>query len=473
MLSESTQLKMNSTRVEKARYFSVWRWHFYAGLYVIPFMLMLCVTGIIMLFDSDIEQLRYGQMLTVEAAGDPLPVSEQLDAVREAFPDYSVTQFIPSGDAHLANRFSISSPSGESVFALVNPYSGAVQGTIDRSHSVYQWANKIHSTLLLGDSGDYLIEVAASLGILLLVSGVYLWWPRNSASRAGFLRLRFASGKRVWLRDLHANIGGVLSLALLFFLISGLSWTGFWGKQLVQAWNTFPAYYTWGDKPKSELTHTSLNHGAEKEMPWNLEQTPLPTSHDHSKMGHSDGFMPAHGVNIDQIVNQAKVLGFSHYRVYFPQSATGVYTVAANSMAGDVTDPRLDRTSHFDQYNGQLLVEVTWNDYSPFAKWMAASVSLHQGDLSLLNKIANLFICLAFMVFCVAAVVMWWLRRPQARGGLGAPPKFEHQGVWKVALLTLVVLCLAFPLGGGTIVLVLIFDWLMVRHVPRVKRALS
>lgn len=29
-------------------YFAAWRWHFYAGLYVIPFLIMLAVTGALM-----------------------------------------------------------------------------------------------------------------------------------------------------------------------------------------------------------------------------------------------------------------------------------------------------------------------------------------------------------------------------------------------------------------------------------------
>ncbi|MCV5390497.1 PepSY domain-containing protein, partial [Escherichia coli] len=87
---------------------------------------------------------------------------------------------------------------------------------------------------------DRLIEISASLGILLLVSGLYLWLPRDNASRAGFLKIRIAQGSRILLRDVHANLGGVLSLVLLFFLISGLSWAGIWGAKMVQAWNTFP-----------------------------------------------------------------------------------------------------------------------------------------------------------------------------------------------------------------------------------------
>ncbi|OXE28569.1 hypothetical protein CA163_33215, partial [Vibrio parahaemolyticus] len=89
--------------------------------------------------------------------------------------------------------------------------------------------------------------------------------------------------------DVHANLGGVLSLVLLFFLISGLSWAGIWGAKMVQAWNTFPTYYTWGEKPESILTHKDLNHGSSEEMPWNLELAAVPESkdkpaHDHANM---------------------------------------------------------------------------------------------------------------------------------------------------------------------------------------------
>ncbi len=58
---------------------------------------------------------------------------------------------------------------------------------------------------------------------------------------------------------------------------------------MVQAWNSFPTYYTWGEKPESTLTHKDLNHGSSEEMPWNLELVAVPESkdkpaHDHANM---------------------------------------------------------------------------------------------------------------------------------------------------------------------------------------------
>ena len=40
-------------------YLAAWRWHFYAALYVVPFMLILAVTGTIMIYANIFED-RYG-----------------------------------------------------------------------------------------------------------------------------------------------------------------------------------------------------------------------------------------------------------------------------------------------------------------------------------------------------------------------------------------------------------------------------
>ncbi len=65
MLRNSTKPQLKETSRAKSIYFMTWRWHFYAGLFVIPFMLMLSVTGLVMLFDDEIELARYETTLKV------------------------------------------------------------------------------------------------------------------------------------------------------------------------------------------------------------------------------------------------------------------------------------------------------------------------------------------------------------------------------------------------------------------------
>jgi len=470
----------------KSRYFLTWRWHFYAGLFVVPFMLMLSVTGLVMLFDDEIEFNRYQSVLAVTPETSTVATSLQMDNVQKGFPGAKVTQFVPSASADLANRFSISLESGKTLIVAVNPYNGNIQGMIDRSDSWYALANDIHGTLLLGEWGDYLIEIAASLGVILLVTGIYLWLPRDNASKAGFLKVRITNGSRILIRDLHANIGGLLSFVLLFFLISGLAWASVWGGQFVQAWSSFPAE-KWDDVPLSTQNHASMNHGSEEEMPWNLELTLMPESHDHAAMlaaesrAMQDDTNIVHHVSkhtsaklgIDEILDQADMLGFTTFKLNLPRSETGVYTLAANTMGGDITDPRLDRTTHIDQYTGKVLADVTWNEYNPMAKFMAAGIALHQGDVSVLNKVVNILFCLAFIFIAISGVVMWWLRRPRDSKVLCAPPRFEHEGIWKVGLITIVLLSFTFPMAGGTIAVALFVDWLVFSRVNKLKLALS
>lgn len=157
-------------------------------------------------------------------------------------------------------------------------------------------------------------------------------------------------------------------------------------------------------------------------------------AHDHANMKEEMAYAGNHDAfSIDDIILKAEMLGFTGYKLFLPRSEAGVYTVAANSMGGDISDPRQDRTSHFDQYSGRLLVDVTWQDYSPFAKFMAAGVSLHQGDVSILNKVLNVVFCLAFILISITGVVMWWIRRPSRSAALGAPPKFQQDSIGSLA----------------------------------------
>ncbi len=100
---------------------------------------------------------------------------------------------------------------------------------------------------MIGTVGDRLVELAAGWGVMLVVSGVYLWWPRGKSS-AGVLWPRLNSRGRVLWRDLHAVTGFWGAALLLVMLLSGMTWTGFWGKQYAELWNLFPAAM-WNNVP--------------------------------------------------------------------------------------------------------------------------------------------------------------------------------------------------------------------------------
>ena len=66
-----------------AFYRLVWKWHFLASLYVLPFMAMLAVTGGIYLYKPFIEERLYADRLNVEVGTQQQSYEAQLAALSD------------------------------------------------------------------------------------------------------------------------------------------------------------------------------------------------------------------------------------------------------------------------------------------------------------------------------------------------------------------------------------------------------
>lgn len=460
------QQNPGSASLSTKLYMAAWRWHFYAGLYVIPFLLMLAVTGMLMvtanLFDD-----RYGVDRDVAVGSGPvLSVIDQAKAALDAVPGGNLSLYVAPAAADRASQFTVNTEAG-SLLVSVNPYTGQVVDTGSQADSLYGWANDIHGTLLIGDTGDLLIELAAGLGIVLVITGVYLWWPRDGRPFFSALVPAFRARGRLFWKELHAATGIWFGAILLVFLVSGLAWTNIWGGQFVQAWSTFPAE-KWDNVPLSDSNHASLNHGPLEEVPWGLEQTQLPAS---GSAAGTPGVPEGQPVNLNSVVALAQAIGFSgQFRVNLPSGETGVYTISKDSMDGDSPDPTSDRTVHVDRHTGNILAEVGFADYSLAAKSMAVGIAFHMGDTGLWNAVLNIVFCLAIILMSLTGIAMWWMRRPGGAGRLAPPPKPRDMPLWKGAVLIALCLSLVFPLVGLSLAGVLAVDLLLLSRVNWLDR---
>ena len=448
------------------RYFTVWRWHFYCSLYVFPFLMMLAVTGLIMLWISAMTELN-GERTKVVPGEVSMAVSALEAAAEAAVPGGAAVTYIePMGPDRVA-VFQVAGEAGD-VTVLLDPYTGAVVESFPWRAGWYDFATEIHGTLLIGDLGDWLIEAAASLGVILVVTGVWLHWPRGRSSWREALLPRLTLTSRGAWKALHGAVGMWMSGLLLIFLISGLSWAGIWGGKMVQAWSTFPAE-KWEAVPLSDKTHAEMNHGAAKDVPWGLEQTPLPESGSLAgKQAVTDV------VDIDGVAGFARSLGFDgRFQLAIPQEETAVWTISHDSMSNDGPDPSADRTIHVDQYTGHVLADVGYADYSPWAKAMAYGIAFHEGDMGAWNLALNTVFCLSMIFLPVSGLVMWWKRRPEGAFRLAAPPAPQGLAFWWGAAALVVVLGIAFPLGGAAIAAVIVLDLVLLRQVPALRRVLS
>ncbi len=70
-----------SSDAPSSLYRAVWRWHFYAGLMVLPFMVLLAITGGLYLFHNEIDALWHRDLKQVAVRDTaPLPPGRLIDA---------------------------------------------------------------------------------------------------------------------------------------------------------------------------------------------------------------------------------------------------------------------------------------------------------------------------------------------------------------------------------------------------------
>jgi uncharacterized iron-regulated membrane protein len=453
-----------------AGYRTLWRWHFYAGLFVMPFLVILAITGTLYCFQPQIEPLLYTHRLIVEPKAVPrLPEDVLLARARAALPAGSLaTTAMIDKDAKRSAEFVFRLPDGDKQSVYLNPYTGEVLGTLSVEHRFMQVDRMIHRKLLLGKFGELLMELAACWTLVMIGTGVALWWPRERTTLRNALWPLFAlKGRALW-KNVHAILGIWLAVGALAFVLTGLPWSGSWGKQfkaLATSANLGAPAGSWGGLPlRSTLPGHEAQHvpmdAAQHTMesmpgmtmddlplratPWAVGDVPVPNSASHAAAGR---------FTLDNVVERVQSLGVaSAYEIAMPASETGVYTVSYFPP-----DPTLERTIYIDQYSGAVLKDIRYGDYGAVSKAVSYGTSLHMGRyFGLANQILCALISLGLAGMAVTGCVMWWKRRPVR--SLGAPGRARAAPPMRGWKAGLVLLGVVFPLMGASMLMVWLAD---------------
>lgn len=442
-----------SSRADSALYRRVWRWHFYAGLVCLPFLALLAVTGAVYLFKDPIESLAYRQLRFVEAGTQPLLAPESLAAQAQAARAGEVVRFVAPAHAGRSAEVGIRTRD-RTVSVYLDPASGHVLGVLRDDRRPMEVVKRLHSLAIAGTVANHWIEVVAGWAIVLVVSGVFLWWPRGR--QGGTWRVRGRPAQRGWWRDLHAVTGVAAAAAILFLAVTGMPWSASWGTQfgrLTNAWGIGLPQHLFGPGPASSPPLASLG-----DVPWTLRQAPLPASDLHAGHGidaPTPGSPPAASASIglNEAMRTFARLGLPEGTpVRLPAGPRGVYTAMAFPH-----DVRGQRVVHLDRYSGAVLADVGYRDYGAAGRAVEWGVNLHTGvQFGLANQLVMLAGCVSILLLAVSAAAMWWKRRP--RGRLAAPPRRAGDRAARGAIAVAVLLGVLYPLLGASMLVAVLVD---------------
>ena len=434
-----------------ALYRAVWRWHFLAGLFALPFLLNLAITGSLYLFAPEINHILYRSLEDVPARADaPLPASVLVQKTAEATQGDVLRLTLPS-EPDKSVEMLIRTGAGESRTAYADPYDGRLLGTIPVG-GVMLIVRQIHSLIYFGFWASCLVEIAAGWAIVLALSGIFLWWPRGR--KGGVVTIRATPKYRMFWRDLHAVTGLFVSSVIVFLAVTGMPWSKVWGSY-VQEWTT--AAGLGQPKPPAEVVpnwklargeseHEGHLHGGAApaaNLPWALEKAPPPES------------IPAAQppISLDQAVAAFAAVGLElPYDIALPQGPKGAFTATTHPARVEET-----RTVYLDQYSGKVLGDVGFAQYGPAAKAIEWGIHVHQGqEYGPLNRYVMLAGCIAIVLLTISAPVMWWKRRP--KGSFGMPPAADDR---RAALTVMAIMAIAgalYPLVGLSMFAAFLFE---------------
>jgi uncharacterized iron-regulated membrane protein len=396
----------------------LWKWHFIAGIISMPFILILSITGGIYLFKDNYEAPRQQHIKEVVATGNRISYQDQWAVAKSVMskkPDAMIIPELP----HQATEF-VSGRFSHKNSVFINPYSGEVTGQIHSNEGLMFKVRNLHGELLMGKFGTKIVELVASWMVVLILTGIYVWWPAKGWKLKGFFVPRTQEGKRIFFRDIHAITGFWISILLLLVLAGGFPWTDVVGEN-----------FKWLQK---------------------ITNTGYPASwQGHSLSSQGDGKI----ISLDEMVSIAQRLELSgEVTISFPTNAKEIFSVSNSNP----TNLGSQNMVHYNQFTGQKIQEIPWTEVGSLMRGRMWLMAFHQGEFGRGNWILMLLISLTLFVMSTSALISYLYRK---RKGTWSVPKVPDQfNVGYPIMLALVILSVLFPLFGASLLLLMVIEWI-------------
>jgi uncharacterized iron-regulated membrane protein len=456
---------------------TVWRWHFYAGLFCIPFILWLSVTGTIFLFHPQIQHYldRPYDHLAIEQRST---ANAQVQAALAAVPGTTLDSYqLPSTSSSAAEV--LVDKGSEQFRVYVHPQTLAILKIDNEDHRVDTFTSRLHGELLMGKYGSWIIELAGSWAVVMIVTGLFLWWPSDTKGLGGVLYPRLGLNGRAFWKDIHSVVGIYVSVFALFLLFTGLPWAKSWGGYLkairhfsaghavTQDWTTTSAQLLAARQARST---TAMEDMQGMSGMHSMENMPGMEHAQHAIFGRHTTMLagPDAFAAIDKLVTTVAPLGLPNpVLISPPMHAGGNWTARS-----DTRDRPLRVDLVLNAQTGAIVKRTDFHSKPWLDRAIGFGIAAHEGQLfGLVNQMVSLFTTVSLVILSVSGVVMWRKRKPE--GVLGAPTPIRRVRFSAGLITILTAFGLYFPFLGGSMILVYLAERFLIRKLTNVRNWLG
>jgi len=269
---------------------------------------------------------------------------------------------------------------------FIDPYTGKDLGEVDLKYDWIFNLRLLHQNLLLAyDVGHYIVGFSTLFIFILVLTGIYLWWPKNKAALKQRVWFRWKSTTK-WKRknyDFH-NIGGIYTfLFILIFAITGLVWTFDW-------W-TNGIYRILGNDP---------------EKVWNK-----------APELKADEVKAVNPLEVIIVFTKEKIPNYTTIGLSLPEKSEKG-SVPLTSFVRHKGNSGWDESDSytFNSQTGENYFKVSHNEKTLGAKWRNSNYAIHTGSIyGLPTKILASLVSLFCALLPVSGFLIWWGRNKKSK----------------------------------------------------------
>lgn len=190
--------------------------HLWVGLLLGLYFVLMGLTGSVLAFRHPLDAAFDAPLLKVTPGPTRVSLDELVASARAAHPKSPPTRLEFFDDPGRSVAVMMAGTPIRNV--LVDPYTGRALGERDPDGSLIGWIYQLHRNLLFKNPGHTVNAYAALVVTWLLITGLWLWWPKTRGQLR--VRLRVAKGTSLKRRmhDLH-NVFGIYSLLPLMVVV--------------------------------------------------------------------------------------------------------------------------------------------------------------------------------------------------------------------------------------------------------------
>lgn len=204
--------------------------HLWLGLTSGLVVFIIAVTGCIYAFQEEIQDLTQPYRF-VEAQEKPMLPPSRLRAITDAgVPGKHIHGILYEGAERAAKAIYFKADEYYD-FVYVDQYTGEVLQVKDEYSGFFRFILDGHFYLWLPKKiGQTVVASSTLIFVVMLISGIILWWPRNKKGAKNNFKIRWNARWRRKNYDLHNVFGFYVSFIALILALTGLVWGFQWFK---------------------------------------------------------------------------------------------------------------------------------------------------------------------------------------------------------------------------------------------------